>query len=546
MSVKLEDLVGKKAKVNPDVSKAIRMELAKIQNESVGKTYNIHFTREPRMLCKITADDQEALKQIHMFATAIEDVMEYNWRMKRMFPTRKEIKYTSLFSGEVNCQLGVGQMLYQLINSGADVIPGATAFATADDPTQFDNSLEDPAFNFSQKWLDIYQNHPKPEKGKIQMSAADAICHSKFGIIGLYTGAGKTELLIGTAESVLEAGLTEKVLIYTFANRVKEEIILRAEKYGVTIPWDLDVNSPINVINPAGLQRTNKYKKGEYAEFFKQVNCIIADEAHHFSAAGWQRLTELIDPDYIWGTTATGDSLEGVSLLVEGFKFGASSKGMAVLAYCGPSIIEHDLPVPVELTEILVEMSEDRSVIAKYQKERPEYMLGSLYLHMGSMMTAEAIKRTYNEVFGGKGITYIPMVQVEDGVQMAKNLNAIGIDTVFFSSSVVWTPVGEADGLGLDELKELAQDLAFKVLITTSVGTEGIDIPNLDSIIPLTGKSYKSVIQTIGRSARGDAVKVGLFFDKHNYMLNKQMKSKMETIKSRLKVISHAKVSFRK
>lgn len=545
MSVKLEDVLTKGKKANPEISKLIRTELAKIQNESSGKEFEVHFIREKRMMCTIKSKDQEALKQIHMFASAIEEVMEYHWKIKRMLPARKEVKYTSIFAGELRCLLGIGQMLYQLINSGAPVIPGAKCIATADDPLEFDNNQDDPVFEFSKKWLDIYENHPKPEKGKIQLAAADAISRSKFGIIGLYTGAGKTELLLGTAESLLSAGLSKKVIFFTFANRVKEEIILRAKQYGVDIPWDLDTDAPINIVNPAGLQRSNRYKSGELKEYFSEVNCIIADEAHHFTASGWQRLAEEIDPEYHWGTTATGDSLEGVSLAVDGFTFGASWKGMSVMAYCGPSVIEHDLPVPVELTEILVEMSKDRSVINEFQKERPNYMIGSIYLHMGDPMTAHAIKRTYIEIFGNEGICYIPMVQVDDGVKLAQQLNAIGIDTVFFSSSVVWTPIGEADGLGLDELKELARDHAFKVLITTSVGTEGIDIPNLNSIIPLTGKSYKSVIQTIGRSARGDAVKVGLFFDKHNYMLNKQMKTKMDTIKSRLKVVSHVKVSFR-
>lgn len=539
----IEDILKKISTQNTNsVSKSLSQALSSIKAADTTDEFTLTFTRIERFECLISADDPIALRYLNKYASAIASVREYDYRARRTVDVQKEVKYTTYFNGSLRCKLGLGVAIYRMFQSGSDIIPAKVNLI---DNTGLSLDSDSPKFKFSDKWRTIYANHPKGEEAAlIQQTTADEMEISQLGIIGLFTGAGKSEVLIGAAESLSEQ--SHNVIIFTYSNKVKEEIILRAERYGVEIPWDVDVARKINIVNPMGFCRSNKFKSKEIQDYLKSVDVIIADEAHHFTASSWALLAETIDPLFLYGFTATGDIQDGVSLLPESFNFNTGYSCVELINFASLSLIERELTVPIKLFNVLVSMSDSRDAINKFQEDHPDYMSGSMHLHLGDMKTAEAIKRTYLELFGGTGICYIPIVQVDNGIDLCKNLNSIGIETVFFSSSCVYMPLGEAEGLTLDELKQLARECAFKVLITTSVGVEGIDIANLDSIIPLTGKSYRQTIQSIGRSARGNMVKCACFFDKFNHMLNRQMKVKYDTIKTRLRVISEVKVNFRK
>ena len=110
------------------------------------------------------------------------------------------------------------------------------------------------------------------------------------------------------------------------------------------------------------------------------------------------------------------------------------------------------------------------------------------------------------------------------------------------SAAIVSSPIGELQ-MSLEDLKDLARERAFKVLITNSVGTEGIDIPGLTTLMTFSGNQFKSFIQPLGRAARANKAKCFIFFDKNNYQVMNQSRTKYKIAKS-LNVNREYKIVF--
>ena len=99
----------------------------------------------------------------------------------------------------------------------------------------------------------------------------------------------------------------------------------------------------------------------------------------------------------------------------------------------------------------------------------------------------------------------------------------------------------------LDRMKKVLgnPDAPFRYLISTTVGFEGIDIPRLNAIIPLTGTSFRTIVQPIGRSARGHNVLVVLLFDSNNRILYTQSESRYKMISKTYNVIYDRKINIK-
>lgn len=85
-------------------------------------------------------------------------------------------------------------------------------------------------------------------------------------------------------------------------------------------------------------------------------------------------------------------------------------------------------------------------------------------------------------------------------------------------------------------LKKRFAEGMVTVLISTSVGFEGIDLPALGGVIPLTGTNHRMVVQPAGRSARGDVLRVVLVYDRNNPILLSQSKKRREKIEQVYKI----------
>lgn len=392
-----------------------------------------------------------------------------------------------------------------------------------------------------EKWIEVFKNHPKGEVyANIQLSAYYSLLETPINLISLPTGLGKTELILAVLESYLH-NYNNNVVIITYSKKVLEELQLRADKYNVK-------SDRLKFICPTGYCRTNEYKSGKDKEWFNNVELVIADEAHHFSNSSggtWFDFVSLCNPNFLYGFSATSEISDGNTVNYEFLtNNNVTYQVMSLVSHTGLISVHHELLLPVDLivAECNVTNKSEYCTLNKNISEKSK--LPSLFYNStkGMDIIVDIVKERLPN-----GITFIPeLISLETGDILCEYLNSKGIRTVFFNGSFVNTPIGKVENFGLLDLKKSAENKDFDVLISNVVGIEGIDLKNLTSVISLTGSSFKSLIQPLGRSARGDELTCVLIKDKYNTVLNNQTENKLCYINKRLNVKSHRSLMYDK
>lgn len=386
------------------------------------------------------------------------------------------------------------------------------------------------------KWIEIFKNHPKKHYGRNQLSTAKAIESNDYGIISLGVGAGKSELILSTAESYLEQN-DGNVIIISYSKKVIDEITLRAEKYNVQ-------DERLKIIQPNGFMRRKEASSKEFKDFCEDTDLIIADEAHHFTAQSWKDLFNLVNPIYMYAFTGSADADDGLELNWSMFYAKKTKLQSAeLMSYCGEMIIHKELEVPIKVYRSYHKLT-NRDDYDQFKIDNPTSLGQATKFTLQNEKLPTILANAINEYIPKDSLVFIPeLTSIETGVFLSDGLNKLGIPTVYYSAKYVNSPIGRIN-LSLKDLKELAKERQFKVLISNTVGVEGIDIPNLSSIIPLTGVKFKSVIQPIGRSARSDLVHCIFIFDNNNPMYNRQNLKRYLTVKKKLNVISDEEIQI--
>lgn len=500
----------------------------------------IKFSKLPQFRVLIQADDL-ILNQIYIYTTLQETVVEYNWKTRRNEFKTAETHYTKKGYNGLICTQNLAKLIIDHIEQGQLMIPNHEIILDDDLKDRFGYNPSK-RIKIIDKWIEIFNGHPKGKsRAEMQIEDSEVITSNNYGIVSLFTGYGKTEIILSIAESYLSE-FEDNLAIIIFNNKVKEEIILRAKKYGIEISSKFDIKSRINIINPVGFFRSKASKEPESIEWLNNVDCVLADEAHHYSAESWSKLIQITDPYFSYGFTATADVKGGQEFISSSLKINkCTTQVISTFQNTGYFLVNRTLPVPVRILRTQIEITTKEHSDAIFIRN-PTYTIKMVNDLIQDVRFAQVIGKIYNQYLNN-GICFIPITTVDSGMDLARNLNKIGVKTVFWSADKSGVPDNEGnlveanESFSLEALKELSKLKAFDILVTTVVGTEGIDLANLNSVIPITGNSFKMIIQPLGRAARSEEVTAVFIWDKNNVILNKQMTSKYKMIKSTLNVV---------
>ncbi|BCG50119.1 DEAD/DEAH box helicase family protein [Ralstonia phage RP13] len=486
------------------------------------------LSRLPGFKVRISSDDPSILDNVKKYLTIrYMDQVYQPWRKVNKWVTQ-EVVHTFFWENK-DSTLDITRSMASVLIKWLD---------STEVPYTYENQLPFVKIELIDKWRNIFATHPKPEKGKLQLKAFEALTEEWNGIASLYTGLGKSELLLSAAESYM-AQHDGNAVIVVYSSKVGEELESRARQYNV------ELGGRLRIINPVGFYRSNFSKTDEAKKWLSEVGLIVADEAHHFSSlvGKWAQLVYDCDPDYIWGFSATSDVADGSEIDINTPTKTKSVQVMSLISFCGVMSINEDLPVPVNIIRVNTEIT-SKADYDQYKIDNPTRMQFLISLFLTNPKTPRLIKHLIDRFVPKDSLIFIPeLTGIETGEFLANSLNALGVPTVYFSGSSVITPIGPVDLLTIDDLKGLARDRHFKVLISNAVGVEGIDIPNLAAVMPLTGASYKNIMQSAGRSARADEFVCIFVWDKHNNQLNRQQTDKYKTVKQRMVVKSNIGVT---
>ena len=359
------------------------------------------------------------------------------------------------------------------------------------------------------------------------------------GLAAQHTGYGKTLCMLSLIESI-----PERCLVLVPNSAILEDVQLRGREFGIEIPnYDWSDSNKVNIINPIGFLRSNEAKKEETAKWLEDVKVVFTDEAHYLQANSWTGMFNGFLPNVgrAYGFSASPDSKDGKYLSprdLEIRRLGAKSAKVVGLA--GAIRVRRRSKSKITLVEVRTEITPEIEEIKKSQWRPWQEALDEMIMRPEcSRIIAEVMEEFPDTKF------YIPITTIDSGTILFENLLKYGLKGYFWYSGTLLPKDEECNKKEILAYlkKKIVDEADFRFLMTTSVGHEGVDLPTLDGIIPLVGKSYRTVMQPLGRASRGNEVVYVIIHDKHNRVMKKQTSERKRLVTKEYDVVKSVKMS---
>lgn len=302
------------------------------------------------------------------------------------------------------------------------------------------------------------------------------------------TGTGKTMIAAFDYKRQIKNG-DKKLLFLAHRKEILEQSlysfrgVLKDRNFGEL--W-LGDNKPVDKIHVfASIQTLNSNDNfKEFAEDY--FDYIVIDESHHASASSYFEILKYFKPNILLGLTATPERMDGKDIL-EYFNNRIASeirlpdainrKLLSPFHYFGVTDSE-DLS-HLKWSRGGYEVSELENVYTK-SKQRVQLIIDSMKRYLTDM-----------ETFKGLGFC----VSINHANFMANSFNAIGIPSIALHSNS--SPEERATA------KSKLQKGEIKCIFTVDLFNEGVDIPNIDTVLFLRPtQSLTIFIQQLGRGLR--------------------------------------------
>jgi len=375
----------------------------------------------------------------------------------------------------------------------------------------------------SDRWIKIL-NNPDYE---YQSFCVNNLVRYYGGIADLFTSAGKTEMML----SIAECCDMKSVILVPNTKAGIPNIVNRAKKYGIDISSVIDTKAKINVINPIGLLNSGVSKNENILKYLNGIEMCITDEGHHLSATSYRQFFDMMpNVKRSYAFSATPDVSKGMlySVVETGIPQ-LSFNQTKIMGLSGSVKARVESPIEAILVKVFCDTG--------YVPPEEWSWMTALNEFTSSMDLAKMIQKLLNNKFPQVKF-YVPIFKAEMGIELYNNLNRLGIPCVFWSSKkILPKEVKVSKKAELDCISDAMTYGNYRVLISTTVSFEIVDIKALGGIIPLYGSNYRMTVQPIGRAARGRKVIIVLFYDSSNSLILSQMKKRRVNIESTYNIV---------
>lgn len=367
-----------------------------------------------------------------------------------------------------------------------------------------------------------------------QISAIKKALLKKGGIIQIPPGGGKTNIA-----AALLLILKRPALFLVEKRRLLRQTVKRFRQYGLKDVGKIgdDVFEP-GFTTVATIQTLNsRLKKGdpEIRELLSSCEVLILDECHHASAASWQLVVMSCDAPFRFGLSGTPFRTRQLERYEDFLLLGICGNPCYILPTS--YLIERGYLAKPHLYMLPVKSQS----IQKLQKWIDVEKKGLVDNSVRNNLATRVIKN-----FVSRGLRTVVMVRmIEHGLNIIKLLELEGISAEFLcgddvvylqdngsTSQVEDTVTGDDDSTTIQEF--VARK--FQVLVVSTVLDEGIDVPEIEALVILSGG--KSLIKTIQRLGRGlrqkendNTIPVVDFWDEHHSWLRTHSKFRSDQFK---------------
>jgi len=345
-----------------------------------------------------------------------------------------------------------------------------------------------------------------------QLEAVEAAVRAGRGVIEMPTGSGKTEVaaaIIKTLDRLANRSLQTLFLVHTkdLLRQTRERFIKRLGcDVGAFGDGKCELDSPVVVATIQSLDSLWKKDQQAAEDFLGIYETIFLDECHHASAGTWYKLSMFAGNAYfrfgLSGTALRRDILSNMRMM--------AIVGEPIYQLKTMELIERGDLCNIEMT-IVPNMEEVRGSYAAV------YRAGIVHSEPRNDMVVN-IARSDFEV--GRRVMILIRI-IEHGEILKGMFEDLGIPCEFLSGR-------DSSAIRSNTKTEFDKHGAF-VLISSVIFSEGVDIPNVNTvIIAAGGKSEVKAIQQVGRGLRkkedGSVLKVYDFVDASKYLRAHSMK----------------------
>lgn len=338
----------------------------------------------------------------------------------------------------------------------------------------------------------------KLELRDYQITAVTECLRARNCIVESATNSGKTAMFAALVKKMNDLQYPTLILIHR--SEILKQICSMVKEYtGLEIGFitaqdvllkNVVVGMTATLVNRIGVDQ-------EITDFFKKVYCVIVDETHHATSKSISSLLAACPAIYRFGFSGT---IPPVS----------TYEGMLVRSYLGSVVLK------ISNEEMINRGVSAKPLINIYEIDSKELLRGVFSTAKSTSAgksTKDMLREVYrlsilygiiqNQLRNSKVLEIIAnhpdsshlivVDMLEHGGIIKRLLDANGIQSEFISG---------ASEVRVSALNSFKQG-KLKVLISTNIIDEGVDISKIDVLIMLAGKkSKRQLLQRVGRSLR--------------------------------------------
>jgi superfamily II DNA or RNA helicase len=316
-----------------------------------------------------------------------------------------------------------------------------------------------------------------------QPKVADAMLRNQRGIVAVATNGGKTEIACLVTAALRAPTLfmvPGKELLYQTAERFRKRLGLSEEQVGVVGDGVWKPGTWITVGTAATLSRG--LKKAKVRDLLETIDVVFADECHMAASDSWYKVLRACGAFYRFGLSGTPlKRSDGADLRLIGVT------GDIIYEIRNKYLIEHGISNSVEIQ--FLKVTEPKGI----PKGTPWDDVYKLGIVENTHRHTELCRRVAEFVAQGKQCVMM-VKELEHGRQLSAHLDS-SITHKFINGK-------ESSDVRRNAIKDYVNG-DLQVLIVTSILDQGVDIPNIDVLVPAGGgKSSIKTLQRVGRGIR--------------------------------------------
>ena len=341
------------------------------------------------------------------------------------------------------------------------------------------------------------------------------------GILHVATGGGKTVISAAIVKSLLayDPSLIVMFLVHgkSLVTQARNVFVkcFGEENIGVIQGDNVDIK-PITIASVDSINSKLKAEDQDIIDYLQSVQLVIPDECHRFSSKTYVSILKLANPPMRLGLSGTPIKRQlDRDLLLQ------SQTGPVLTKISSEKLQNEGHIAKADLTTVVVQ-----EPVMNTLAWRDAYNALIVENHQRTALIA---KLAINRADQGKTVLILAGNSVAFADYIDAAISSMKLASGDYNSIVNGTmPLEFVDGQ-FDKLRKKT----LKILTTTMLADEGIDIPSIDVLMLVGGgKSYVKAIQRIGRGLRikedGGNLEVVDFFDTTNPYLSKHAQARIK------------------